>query len=34
MILVEEVTRNRVEEIVEHLVAEGEFEKIFRINDV
>ncbi len=34
MILVEEVTRNRAEEIVAHLIAEDEFEKIFRINDV
>lgn len=34
MILVDKVTRNRVEEIVEHLLSEGEFENIFRINDV
>ncbi len=30
MILVDELTRERVEEVVEHLLAEGEFESIFK----
>lgn len=34
MILVDKVTRNRIEEVVAHLLAKGEFENIFRINDV
>ncbi len=33
MILVDELTRNRVEEIVEHLLVEGKFENVFRIKD-
>ena len=34
MILVDELTRERVEEVVFHLIANGEFERVFRIADV
>ncbi|MGI8653607.1 MAG: hypothetical protein ACR2LC_00145 [Pyrinomonadaceae bacterium] len=33
MILVDEIGRARVEEVVRHLIDDGEFEKVFRIND-
>jgi len=34
MILVDELSRERVEEVVSHLISEGEFESAFRINEV
>jgi hypothetical protein len=34
MIVVDEVTRERVEEVVSHLILEGEFENAFRIAEV
>jgi hypothetical protein len=33
MIMVDELTRERVEEVVSHLIANGEFESIFRSTD-
>lgn len=34
MIMVDELTRERVGEVVSHLIANGEFEGVFRIADV
>jgi hypothetical protein len=34
MILVDELSRERVEEVVSHLISEGEFESVFRIGEV
>lgn len=33
MILVDEISRERIEEVVRHLVEVGEFESVFRIDD-
>ena len=33
MVLVDEITRERIEEVVKHLFASGEFERVFRVND-
>jgi hypothetical protein len=33
MILVDEISRARVEEVVKHLIGVGEFEKVFRMDD-
>jgi hypothetical protein len=34
MILVDQLSRERVEEVVSHLISEGEFESVFRIGEV
>jgi len=34
MIMVDELSRERVEEVVSHLIANGEFRSVFRIADV
>ena len=34
MILVDELSRERVEEVVSHLISEGEFENVFRLGEV
>jgi hypothetical protein len=34
MILVDELSRERVEEVVSHLISEGEFENVFRVGEV
>jgi hypothetical protein len=34
MIMVDEITRKRVEEVISHLIANEEFQKVFRIADV
>ena len=33
MILVDEVSRERIEEVVRHLIEVGEFESVFRVSD-
>jgi hypothetical protein len=34
MILVDELSRERVEEVVSHLISEGEFENVFRVGEM
>jgi hypothetical protein len=34
MILVDELSRERVEEVVSHMISEGEFENVFRLGEV
>ncbi len=34
MILVDELSRERVQEVVSHLILEGEFENVFRVGEV
>lgn len=33
MILIDEISRERIEEVVKHLIATGEFESVFSISD-